>query len=94
MPTFTPIEGDPFDAASSEPETNASASLGIVGSSLSGPLGLTRQMGQNANWDKFSAEQRPSTNVEDDRNRSKSLKEIINNAISDGTNSADNLLFK
>jgi hypothetical protein len=68
--------------------------LGIVGSSLSGPLQLTQDMGKHADWDKFESEARPSTNVEDDRNRPKSLKEKYNNAIDSATDDVTTALFK
>lgn len=68
--------------------------LGVIGTSLQGPLSLTAQMGAHADWDKFQSEARPSTNIEDDRNRPKSIKERVGNAVDDAADDVTGVLFK
>ena len=68
--------------------------LGVLGTSLQGPMTLTANMGRRANWEKFQAEARPSTNVEDDRNRPKSFKEKYDNTIDQATDQVATGLFE
>ena len=68
--------------------------IGVLGSSLVGPLALTQRMGEHADMDKFERTARPSTNVEDDRNRPKSFKEKLDNAIDSATDDVTTGLFK
>lgn len=68
--------------------------LGILGTSLQGPMTLTANMGQHANWQKFEAEARPSTNVEDLRGQPKSFKQRVDEAVESATGAITDPLFK
>jgi hypothetical protein len=68
--------------------------IGVLGSSLQGPISMTRQMGEHADWGKFERTARPSTNIEDNRNRPKSLKERYGNAMDSAADQVTGALFK
>lgn len=68
--------------------------LGILGTSLQGPMTLTANMGQHANWQRFQAEARPSTNVEDVRGQPKSFKQRVDEAVDSATSEITDPLFK
>jgi hypothetical protein len=72
----------------------APQNIGVLGSSLSGPLDMAQQMGAHANWAKFEQEARPSTNIEDDRNRPKSFKESYDNFFDQAADKVTTGLFR
>lgn len=70
--------------------------LGIMSPSNSGVMQEAAQMGAHADWDKFAAEQRPSTNIEDDRMRQKTPGEILQdlNPIDNIPNGISNIMYR
>ena len=77
------------------PVPEGASGLGLLGSTVQGPLDLTRQIGAHADWEKFQNEARPSQNVEDVRGVQKPwwlyLDKRLNNAITDAV---VNAMFK
>jgi hypothetical protein len=94
---FQPVNNNPFSpkqradggAVDDDPQQ-----LGILGTSLQGPMALTAAMGEHADWDKFERTARPSTNIEDDRNRPKTFKEKYNEFIDNATEDITSPLFR
>src|SRR5581483_11872950 len=70
------------------------AELGILGSSVQGPLDLTKKMGTHANWQKFESEARPSTNVEDERGRFPTIPQALDEDHQDLNNALTDVLYR
>jgi hypothetical protein len=75
MPGSVPDYGPDKLGPNGEPPANVPGVLGWPNSRVAAgeignlPFDLTSRMGAHADWDKYQAEQRPSANVEDDRNK-------------------------